>query len=200
MTIPSKPISTGYKIWAIAQLGYILRVLFHRNRKGPIESKVPKGLGINPTQAVVVTLLQTLPKIVGLSLRYCVYLDNLFISTTLFSYLRRLGYGAAGTCRTNSGICQEFVVKKKAEQANQSISQWGSIWQAPTKDNLVLQTAWKDNNLVLFLSNIHSPINLPLKTIRTQQITTDLGTLLGLELIVRTRKRLKATSTAARSA
>jgi len=65
---------------------------------------------------------------------------------------------------------------------------------------LVLQTAWKDNNLVLFLSNIHSPIDLPLETIRTRQITTDPGTLLGLELIVRTRKRPKATSTAARSA
>jgi Transposase IS4 len=104
VTIPSKPIPTGYKVWAVAQLGYILNVIYHRNGKGPIGSKAPKGSGINPTQAVV---------------RYCVWLDNLFVSTTLLSYLRKLGYGAAGTARTNSGICQEFVAKKKAEQSNQ---------------------------------------------------------------------------------
>jgi hypothetical protein len=32
-----------------------------RNGKGPVGSKVPPGSGINPTQAVVVTLLKTLP-------------------------------------------------------------------------------------------------------------------------------------------
>ena len=86
VTIPSKPISTGYKVWAIAQTGYILGVLYHRIGKGPVGSKVPEGSGINPTQAVVVTLLQTLLRIVGPSLRYCVYLDNLFTSTTLLLY------------------------------------------------------------------------------------------------------------------
>jgi hypothetical protein len=106
------------------QLGYILGVLYHRNGKGPVGSKLPPGSGINPTQAVVVTLLQTLQNPpTGPSLQYCVWLDNLFVSTTLFSYLQRLGYGTAGTCHTNSGICQEFMLKKKAEQANQSISQ-----------------------------------------------------------------------------
>jgi hypothetical protein len=68
-------------------------------------------------------LLQTLPNPpIDPSLQYCVRLDNLFVSTQLFLYLRTLGYGAAGTCRTNSGICQEFVNKKKAEQTNQRIS------------------------------------------------------------------------------
>jgi hypothetical protein len=61
VTIPSKPISTGYKVWAIAQLGYILGILYHRNGKGPVGSKAPPSSGINPTQAVVVTLLKTLP-------------------------------------------------------------------------------------------------------------------------------------------
>jgi hypothetical protein len=122
VTIPSKLILIGYKVWAIAQLGYILGILYHRNGKGPVGSKALEGLGINSTQAVVITLLRKLPALIGPSLRYCVWLDNLFVSTKLFSYLRSLGYGAVGTCCTNSGICQEFVLKKKAEQANQSIS------------------------------------------------------------------------------
>lgn len=200
VTIPSKPIPTGYKVWAIAQLGYILNIIFHQNGKGPIGSKAPKGSGINPTQAVVVSLLQNLRKPpIGPSFRYCVWLDNLFVSTTLLSYLRKLGYGAAGTARTNSGICKEFVAKKKAEQSNQYISRWGELWQAPTIDNLVLQTAWKDNNLVLFLSTIHDSIKLDPKLVRVQQAVMDPGTYIGPELIVRNRKRPKATSTAARA-
>jgi hypothetical protein len=200
VTIPSKPIPTGYKVWAIAQLGYVLNVIYHRNGKGPIGSKAPTGSGINPTQGVVVNLLLGLRKPpIGLTFRYCVWLDNLFVSTTLLSYLRKLGYGAAGTARTNSGICQEFVAKKKAEQSNQYISRWGELWQAPTIDNLVLQTAWKDNNLVLFLSTIHDFIKLDPELVRAQQAIVEPGTFIGLELIVRDRKRSKATSTAARA-
>ena len=175
-------------------------MLYHQNGKGPVNSKVPKDSGINPTQAVVVTLLQTLPNPpTGPSLRYCVWLDNLFVSTKLFSYLRNLGYGGAGTCRTNSGICQEFVDKKKAEQANQRISRWGLLWQAPTENNLVLQTAWKDNNLVLFLSTIHYPIEIDPEIVRILQAQTKPGNLIGQELIVRNRGRPRATSTAAKS-
>lgn len=56
----------------------------------------------------------------------------------------------------------------------------------------MLQTAWKDNNLVLFLSTIHDFIKLDPKLVRAQQ-----GTYIGPELIVHNRKRSKATSTAA---
>jgi hypothetical protein len=119
VTIPSKPIPTRYKVWAVAQLGYILNVIYHQNRKGPIRSKVPKGSSINPTQAVVVSLLQSLRKPpIRPSFCYCVWLDNLFMSTTLLSYLQKLGYSAASTTKTNSGICKEFVAKKKAKQSN----------------------------------------------------------------------------------
>lgn len=105
----------------------------------------------------------------------------------------------AGTCRTNSGICQDFVTKKKAEQANQSISQWGSLWQAHTEDNLVLQTAWKDNNLVLFLSTIHYPVEIDPELVRTLQAKLKPSNLIGWALIVRDRGRPRATSTVAKS-
>jgi len=62
----------------------------------------------------------------------------------------------------------------------------------------VLQTAWKDNNLVLFLSTIHSPVELAPNIVRAQQAITKPGNLIGRELIVRRRKRSKAISTAAR--
>jgi len=64
---------------------------------------------------------------------------------------------------------------------------------------LVLQTAWKDNNLVLFLSTIHYPVELDLKIVRTLQANTKPGNLIGQELIVRNRGQPRATSTAAKS-
>jgi hypothetical protein len=62
----------------------------------------------------------------------------------------------------------------------------------------VLQTAWKDNNLVLFLSTIHNPIELAPDIVRIQQAIMKPGNRIGRELIVRSRKRSKATPTAAR--
>jgi len=61
----------------------------------------------------------------------------------------------------------------------------------------VLETAWKDNNLVLFLSTIHDFVGLDPDLVRIQQATADPGDFIGSELIVQTRKRPKATSTAA---
>jgi hypothetical protein len=63
----------------------------------------------------------------------------------------------------------------------------------------VLQTAWKDNNLVLFLSTIHYPVGLNPKIVRILQAKTQPGSLIGRELIVRNRGRPRATSTAAKS-
>jgi hypothetical protein len=62
---------------------------------------------------------------------------------------------------------------------------------------LVLETAWKDNNLVLFLSTIHDFVKLDPDLAREQQALTDPGQFISLELIVQTCKRPKATSTAA---
>jgi hypothetical protein len=104
-----------------------LNIIFHQNGKGPIGSKVPKGSGINLTQAVVVNLLKTLlDPLIGPTLWYCVWLDNLFFSTILFTYLQRLGYGATGTCRTNFGISKDLVALKKKEQANPNLTLLGN--------------------------------------------------------------------------
>jgi len=63
----------------------------------------------------------------------------------------------------------------------------------------VLQTAWKDNNLVLFLSTIYYPVKLDPKIVRILQADILVGSLIGRELIVQNRRRLRATFTAAKS-
>ncbi|KAJ0132543.1 Uncharacterized protein HZ326_24374 [Fusarium oxysporum f. sp. albedinis] len=146
-TIPSKPIPTGFKVWTVAQRGYFLRWIWHRpDRKfGPVGvrptyRRLPSQLRmmrqrrqlrerntihLNPTQAVVVALVNLLPKST-----YHVFLDNLFSSCDLFRRLRQRGLWSHGHSP------QE-------------------LWhlQAPS-DNKVNQIAWKDNALVLFLTTV----------------------------------------------
>jgi hypothetical protein len=115
LRIPSKPIPEGYKGWVLAQCGYVLAWFWHAKGKGPVGiPKIPKELGKNKTAAVVPFLLDLLPKVPNL--RYVVWLDNLFTSTKLLRLLRERGYGAVGTCWTNSGICKEFVDKKAVDK------------------------------------------------------------------------------------
>jgi hypothetical protein len=110
---------------------------------------------------------------------YVVWLDNLFSSTKLFGYLQQLGFGATGTARTNSGICADFVAKKQADRKKDEIP-WGTLFSKPTIGNDIIQCAWKDNALVLFLSTTH-------------ETGPD-------QIVVRHRKRPATTSTSAKTA
>ena len=121
-TIPGKPIPTGFKIWVIAQSGYFLQWIWHAKGKtgGPVGVKVPrdlggseKGTGGNKTAAVVPHLLSLLLE--PSEGRYTVYLDNLFTSDILIKHLRSRGWAAAGTCRKDAGILQEYVDMKSAD-------------------------------------------------------------------------------------
>ena len=94
-TIPGKPIPTGYKIWTIAEKGYFLQWVWHAkgDKNGPVGVLTPRelggtkaGKGGNKTQATVAHLLGLLPPA-----RYHVFLDNLFTSKKLLTYLRSRG-------------------------------------------------------------------------------------------------------------
>ena len=106
------------------------------------------GINLNPTQKVVTYLLGLLPKAA-----YHVFLDNLFSSPNLFVILRESGIGASGTARANSGIFKELVEEKKHPDPSKP---WGWIRAVPTQDGLVNQMAWKDSQIVLFISTVHA--------------------------------------------
>ncbi|KAG5753082.1 hypothetical protein H9Q70_004257 [Fusarium xylarioides] len=119
LTIKNKLTLTGFKVWAIAQEGYFLRWLFHTPyttfgpAAGDITRRPPRelqGKSLNPTQSVVVALVNLLP-----NASYHVFMDNLFSSPSLYRILRDRGIGATGTARVNSGIHEDLVEFKKAD-------------------------------------------------------------------------------------
>lgn len=181
-TIPGKPIPTGFKIWAIGQLGFVWNWNFHfpGKNKGPLDVVCPPelggtkrdGNGGNRTQAVALKLIESLP-----GTGYHIFMDNLFTSNTFLELLRKKGYGATGTCRTKSGVLSELVELKKSDKGD--VIPWGTIKAIPTSTNRVLQVGWKDNAFVLS---------------QTTVINTDDNT-----LIERDRKRPKESSSKAKT-
>ncbi|KID82373.1 ATP-dependent DNA helicase PIF1 [Metarhizium guizhouense ARSEF 977] len=146
-TIPNKPTPVGFKLWALARAGPFLRWIWHVPGKGHVGIKKRKTAeSLNPTQQVVVHLLDKLP-----NAPYHIFLDNLFISPKLFKMLRHKGIGTSGTSRINSGIFSELVDEKKKPDPKKP---WGWILTVPTQDGLVNQFAWKDAEIVLFLSTV----------------------------------------------
>jgi len=113
VTIPSKPTPEGYKIWVLAEKGYVFNWRFHvvgsKKHQGP-QGIDPKWLkcGFCPTRAVVIDLLMDLPY---KTTPFCVWLDNLFTSPKLLAFLRYHGIGAAGTLRLST-TARENGIKK----------------------------------------------------------------------------------------
>ena len=179
-TVPNKPTPTGFKIWGLAQRGFLLVWNFHTpgKKNGPVDVRCPPELGGNPktgkggnmTQAVALKLLQRLSK-----KRYHLWIDNLFTSTRFLEVLADLGYSGTGTYRTSSGVVKELIEFKKSD-TNDTV-RWGTKKSYFTESGKVCQTGWKDNTVVLIISNC----------------------LDAEELITKLRKRPKLTSSKAKS-
>lgn len=129
------------------------------------------------TQAVVLNLL----KQDGISCdsMHIVWLDNLFVSEELLSQLYEEGFGAAGTVRTQKTAREEVKAihgtkKQKAKAAKaknrglpdclsdlklQHAAQipWGDLYATKSANGHVLMVAWKDQNVVLFITTVDRP-------------------------------------------
>src|SRR3954454_7510540 len=97
--MPNKPIKQGYKIFALADNGYVWWFQLSSRRYGIAELDKQKDL--TPTGSMVLQMARLLPKID--QSYFVLYLDNYFTSIPLFSKLRSENIGAVGTARP-SGI------------------------------------------------------------------------------------------------
>lgn len=143
--VPNKPTPRGFKAWVVAQRGFFLRWIWHdpkaplgpvggrqqRKRKRATEAQTDDAVYLNPTQSVVVALIDLLPK-----QTYHVFLDNLFSSPNLFEALRKQGAAATGTCRVNCGLYKPFI-EAKARDTRGICWKWGTLEAVPTPSGLV---------------------------------------------------------------
>lgn len=208
VNIPSKPTPEGFKIWVLANAGYILDWLFHAKGSGPVffdDYWVQRGY--SATQAVVFELL--FQEGIEQDSKHVVWIDNLFTSSRLLSALRDRGFAAAGTVRTtqsrvdtaadtavdtapdtasfNTALEQTQQTQQSfrshqtqsSQSTRQSRSQklpnevnrgldpalaelkiysnqipWGKLYSCVSADGKVIQFAWKDQQLVYFMSTI----------------------------------------------
>ena len=145
--MPNKPISQGYKLYALADHGYIWYWIWASRAKSIIEVKKHEDLTL--TGSMVFQLLQKLPPEPG---RYTVYLDNYFTSINLFKRLRDEGIGACGTTRPSSSI--QFHPTLAVLKESTLTREWNSLYT--DIQNQVLCVAWQDNNTVAALSTVHT--------------------------------------------
>jgi hypothetical protein len=125
VNIPTKPTPIGFKIWVLADKGYVFDLLWHV--KGDGKDQGPQGLrttwekkGFSKTQAVVLELVTRMP---NQGKGHAVHIDNLFTSSKLLTTLREYGVGAAGTVRTGQTRREVNDEKRQREQSLHQLAQ-----------------------------------------------------------------------------
>ena len=104
--MPNKPIKQGYKVFGIADHGYLYNFLWSSREKGLQDIILQPNL--TKTGCLVKNLALTLPR------RYLtIYMDNYFTSVPLFSELRANNFGAVGTTRPHPDFPTELKELKQ---------------------------------------------------------------------------------------
>ena len=168
--MPNKPIKQGYKIYGIADHGYLYNFIWSSKEKGLQD--ILLRLGLTKTGCLVRSLALSLPR------RYiAIYMDNYFTSVPLFTELQACEFGVIGTTRPHKEFPDGFKVLKKRFAKK---LEWNTLLAKVVDNTLCL--AWQDNNVVLALSNIHTVQNVedfrqkvrkrPLKTLTNKRGAT----------------------------
>lgn len=144
----NKPISQGFKLFVLADHGYIYYFYPASRTQGVIE--VARPFGLTKTGQMVYQLIQTLPRD---EQTYNLYLNNYFTSIDLFKMLRDIHIGACGTTQTTSSGTDFPILLKKLKDLSSHIP-YHKVCAIPVND--VLCFAWQDNNIVLGLTTIHT--------------------------------------------
>jgi hypothetical protein len=142
--MPNKPITQGYKVYGIADHGYLYNFIWSSRNKGLQEILLQPDLTKNG--CLVKNLALSLPRT-----KLTIYMDNYFTSIPLFKELRSLEFGAVGTTRPHKQFPSEF---KELKERFATKLQWNTLLAKVVDNTLCL--AGQDNNIVLALSNVHT--------------------------------------------
>lgn len=144
--MPNKPIPQGFKIYALADHGYIFT--FTPASHTASLAEIVKSSDMTMTGSMVLELISHLP---GLGYQYTLYLDNYFTSVGLFKLLCSWG---VGSCETTQAHGKGFPPLIRAMKEWDLKLPWSTMIAIPYQD--VLCFAWQDNNLVTGLTTVHT--------------------------------------------
>jgi hypothetical protein len=109
--MPSKPISQGYKIYGIADHGYLYNFIWSSREKGLQDILLQPNL--TKTGCLVKNLALSI-----LRRRIAIYMDNYFTSVPLFEELRVCEFGAIGITRPHKKFPEGMKVLKERFATN----------------------------------------------------------------------------------
>jgi hypothetical protein len=154
-TIPGKPVPTGFKFFALANIGYILN--WECTAPGILEGENDEDISsriisipeksiftkLSNTQAVVQRLVSPLWPFITSEYGYHLYLDNLFVSWKLCYLFKQKGMAVTGTCR--KGACG-YPPRLSGFKTINCALKWGAL-QAEVVEG-VFCFLWQNNNAV----------------------------------------------------
>jgi Transposase IS4 len=155
ITIPGKPISTGFKIFALGDSGYTLNwectrpgiaegILREKKRISILIPNSSISTLLNPTQSVVIRLISCLSIYINNGLSFHLFLDNLFVCWKSAMALKERGIAVTGTVRKGaSGYPLRLLQLKKANR--------GLVWGALQASIIggICCWLWQDSNAVM---------------------------------------------------
>jgi Transposase IS4 len=155
ITIPGKPIPTGFKIFALGDSGYTLNwectrpgiaegILREKKRISVFIPNSSISTLLNPTQSVVIRLISCLSAYIKKGLSFHLFLDNLFVCWKSAMALKERGIAVTGTVRKGaSGYPPRLLQLKKINR--------GLIWGELQASIIggVCAWLWQDSNAVI---------------------------------------------------
>jgi Transposase IS4 len=157
----NKPIQEGFKVWVLADLGYVYNWLWFsgHKKKGtevigkkdweyPINNKGTTAL-FALTFTVIIYLAQLL--VASFNRTFILILDNLFLNIEVAQALLLLNITYCGTTRKNASGFPPNLIKIKEHNR---LYLWDSYIARITKN--ILCFIWQDNNAVIGLTTAHS--------------------------------------------
>jgi hypothetical protein len=155
ITIPGKPIPTGFKIFALGDSGYTYNWECTRpglaegfqEEKRRISVLIPNSaisVFLNPTQSVVIRLIKCLSIYIQNGLSFHLFLDNLFVCWKSAIALKERGIAVTGTVRKEASKYPPRLLQLK--KLNRGLV-WGAL-QASIIEG-VCCWLWQDSNAVM---------------------------------------------------
>jgi len=166
--MPSKPITEGYKVFALCDIGYTYSGIF-ASRSSSFSGLILQE-DLIPTGSTVFQLATSLPYSSSLELHFNIYMDNYFPWQALLVKLRELGIGACGTACVNVSAFPPDLYDSRKDIP------WNEVSGGPADmEGKVLALQWQDNSSVHFLSTIHSLEDRIVSECKKPQISSSNG-------------------------